>query len=252
MQLSTQLSIENLKRKLNNYITYILWGDNDDYYQGLIENIKLSKLFYKDWKILLLVANDFKKPIPKENNLEIIKFKPIFFKNQHSWLNILYRLLPISMPIDYLIFRDLDSRLSLKEFYAVEEWVNSGKTLHIMYDFIDHYRFPIACGMFGLKGGCIPNIKEIICNWHDERKLLNFNYKKYAVDEIFAKEVIYPIFQDDYFCHGLGQNAIGLKENPFPYQENIRIGQAYKKNNTLAHYNKVINFGFRKNNVQSK
>jgi hypothetical protein len=50
---------------------------------------------------------------------------------------------------DRVIFRDADSRLTVKERNAVNEWVASKKPLHLMRDHPFH-KYPILGGMFGV------------------------------------------------------------------------------------------------------
>ena len=50
--------------------------------------------------------------------------------------------------VDVMISRDTDSRLNLREKFAVEEWLESDKGFHIMRDH-PHHGYPVLGGMWG-------------------------------------------------------------------------------------------------------
>ena len=51
--------------------------------------------------------------------------------------------------MDHFIIRDADSRLSRRDFCAVEEWLKSGKMFHVLRDHPSHSNFPISGGLWG-------------------------------------------------------------------------------------------------------
>lgn len=100
---------------------------------------------------------------------------------------------------EFVIFRDTDSRISNREKYAVLEWIESGKTLHIMRDHPYHYcpfgsvPLSILAGMWGIKGNKVNMLDEI----------KNFNLstdKTYGNDQTFLN-LIHNKFIDDKCTH---------------------------------------------------
>ena len=62
-----------------------------------------------------------------------------------------WRFLPTLDPqVDFFMSRDLDSLIFEREYSAVEEWLKSSKSLHIMRDHPLH-KTAILGGMWGLK-----------------------------------------------------------------------------------------------------
>ena len=51
--------------------------------------------------------------------------------------------------VDLLLSRDLDSLISDRERSAVEEWISSGETTHVMRDNVHHWT-PMLGGMWGM------------------------------------------------------------------------------------------------------
>jgi hypothetical protein len=48
--------------------------------------------------------------------------------------------------VDRYIIRDADSRLNMREKLAIDEWIASGKKIHILRDHPNHGDFPISGG----------------------------------------------------------------------------------------------------------
>jgi hypothetical protein len=111
-----------------------------------------------------------------------------------------WRFLASDIPnCEYVIFRDSDSRLSQREYLAVVEWIESGKTLHVMRDHPYHRipcgndRLGILGGMWGIKGNVLPITKMI-------NKYPKSKEHKYGNDQTFLKEVFF-VFEDDRLTH---------------------------------------------------
>jgi hypothetical protein len=126
---------------------------------------------------------------------------------------------------EYAIFRDGDSRLSIREKMAVDEWIESGKTIHVMRDHPAH-QIPygnnglgILGGMWGIKGNTIP-MKDSIENFSKNKTM------GYGIDQTFLK-TIYNVFENDRCTHD-----DFFEKKPFPIKrENGRfIGERMNVN----------------------
>ncbi len=111
-----------------------------------------------------------------------------------------WRFLAENLPDSELsIFRDSDSRITIREKLAVDEWINSGKSLHVMRDHPAHgipygnISLGILGGMWGIKSKKIP-LSDMIFKFNENRDL------KYGSDQTFLK-VVYDIFIDDKITH---------------------------------------------------
>jgi hypothetical protein len=100
---------------------------------------------------------------------------------------------------EYSVFRDCDSRITIIEKMAVDEWKNSGKSLHVMRDHPNHGipygndRLGILGGMWGIKSESV-NLVEMI------NQFSKSNEHKYGNDQTFLKDV-YTIFENDRTTH---------------------------------------------------
>jgi hypothetical protein len=107
--------------------------------------------------------------------------------------------------VERFLIRDCDSRLNARESAAVDAWLGSGLSFHVMRDSI-HHKTRMLGGMWGGVGGILKDIEALIDGWG-----------KYAVqgdNDRFVSEVIYPIIANDYICHDSWGHFADAK--PFP------------------------------------
>lgn len=204
-------------------ISFSLWGDNPKYTIGAVENAKLTNLIYPDWTSRFYCGKSVPKNIidklKNEKNCEVINMN-----DEGDWTGMFWRFYPASdNDVDITIVRDCDSRLNMREKYAVEEWLNSDKGFHIMRDHPAHGT-EILGGMWGSKKGVIINMKELI----DEYVKGNF----WQVDQNFLREKVYPLIRldslvhDEYFEH---------KPFPKPRENKTFVGQAFNENDFMLY-----------------
>jgi len=179
------------------YISFSLWGDNPIYNVGIIKNAELMDEYYPDWKMVVYYDNT----VPSKT-IELLNERNVITKDMSGTLiyGMFWRFFALEIPdCEFAIFRDADSRISLRESLAVKEWIESGKTLHVMRDH-PYHKIPagnnqlgILGGMWGIKNGVIP-ITEMINNYHKSKE------HTYGNDQTFLKN-IYNILINDRFTH---------------------------------------------------
>ena len=139
--------------------------------------------------------------------------------------------------VEFMISRDCDSRLSLREKEAVDEWIASGKSFHTMHDH-PHHSVPILGGMFGIK--CRNVFALDISNWAHEW-FIN-HQERWQVDQDFLTQVVWPIVRnntmnhDQFFSHLWG----GI---PFPKSRSGLefVGQVFDENEvTVAEHQNML------------
>lgn len=121
---------------------------------GLRQNIKAAKLVYPDWILRLYVINvssAFIDDMAKEETVEIVECVPAGTKAKQ----MLWRFFAYDDPkVARFLSRDLDSRLTFREMFAVHEWMGSGLGFHAIRDHQYHV-IPIMGGMFGMRRGVL-------------------------------------------------------------------------------------------------
>ena len=117
------------------YISYSLWGENDLYNIGMVKNAQQVPEIYSGWQMIVYHDNT----VPKEtlHILEDLNVKLINVDGHTHGMFWRFFVADLS-DCEYAIFRDGDSRLSIREKMAVDEWIESGKTIHVMRDHPAH------------------------------------------------------------------------------------------------------------------
>ena len=188
-------------------IAFSLFGDNPIYTIGAIKNAELKQTFFADWQMNVY----YNKTVPKEIIKELSEFKNVktFSTAQDmGFVNTMWRFLPAAnTEAEFFISRDLDSRISKRGEVAVEQWMKSGLEYHIIRDHPVGHGWPMNAGMWGCKGGTIPNMRHLIKNYIKDK-----NFTNKSLDQWFLKDVIHPmaikslLLHDEYYNYeGIGQ-----------------------------------------------
>ena len=186
-------------------IAFSLWGNEKIYTIGAIRNAELGPTIYPGWICRFYI--DFAS-VPKDIilvlrslNCEIVAMSPGDFRST------LWRFVPASDPdVEIMLSRDTDSRLTLREKIAVDEWLASGKNFHIIRDHPEHM-YTILAGMWGCHCNILRDMVSLIGNWKLENRR--------QIDQEFLANVIYPRIRDDCFVHD--------EFHIFPHEEVHRI-----------------------------
>jgi hypothetical protein len=189
-------------------ISFSLYGDNPIYTIGCIKNAILKKTLFPEWEMWVYYNDTVPENILfelKELNVNLINTNEF-----NGFFGSLWRFRPINNEnVEFFISRDCDSRLSERDKVAVDEWIDSGKSFHILREHpIGHY-WPMNAGMWGAKGNSILNIKESI----DSYLLENPMFYDKSIDQIYLMNVIYPIAVKDLFLHDEYYNYEGFGTN---------------------------------------
>jgi hypothetical protein len=132
-----------------------------------------------------------------------------------------WRFLPFFNIEGYVLSRDADSRLSIREKKAVDEWIYSGKTFNVIRDHPKHTDFPMLAGMWGAKTPLNNTLLE---------KFEKYKHKNYYIaDQEFLANEIWPVAKNDVFLHDLNIDG-WFKQSRQSIGQDF-IGQGYDENN---------------------
>jgi len=187
-------------------ISFCLYGIKLTYLVGMEENIKLAKEHFPDWTVYIY----YNKTVPSEK-IDLYKTmgaKTILCENVgenlSNWEGMFWRFLPLDdSTVDAWLSRDADSRLSAREAGFVNQWLDSGKSFHIIRDHRCHMHF-IMGGIFGV------NNRIFLPKYRDKVKpipeIIQENYKyykerNYNVDQLFLNNFIWNLIENDHMAH---------------------------------------------------
>jgi hypothetical protein len=135
-------------------ISFCLWGNNPTYNIDAIRNAEDALILYPDFECWFYIDKNtvphetIEKLILLSNTKIILKDEDI--TNEYS-TPMMWRFEPIDDPeVEIIMSRDTDTRFTQREKLAVNEWLSTNKTFHIMRDH-PHHNFCILGGMFGTK-----------------------------------------------------------------------------------------------------
>jgi hypothetical protein len=222
-------------------ISFSLWGDKAKYTIGAIRNAGLAPIVYPGWECWYYISTH--EIVPTEYPMKGLTF-PSYWKTltsvgdhvkvkwidrQPDWRMMFDRFLPAADPeVEVMISRDCDSRLSLREKAAVDEWLESDKGWHAMRDH-PYHSVPMLGGMWGVKQGAITpdKFRMMIRTWNQQDRL--------QTDQEFLAQEVWPRYRNDFMVHDDGfythhWPCHGNKLFPKPRSGLEFVGQVFDEN----------------------
>ena len=184
-------------------IAYSLFGNNPRYTINMIINIELAVTLYPDWRVWVYYDNT----VPQKILNKIKSYSNADLKDgnesmgivsdtsSYSWRRLMWRFCSYDdEQVEYSIFRDADSYVSQREKDAVDQWISTKKSLHIMREVYPGHNSQIMAGMWGLrKNNKIDSLKTMCMNYTAS--------SNYAMDQSFLNGIVYPIYYKDMVVH---------------------------------------------------
>jgi hypothetical protein len=175
-------------------ISYSLYGSGAKYMIGALENLSIAKEIYVGWEVVFYLG----RSVPTEVKLKLLLAgaKVIEIDAPENSSAMLWRWLPfLEEKNEVVVVRDCDSRLSIREYHAVEEWLASGYSLHIMRDHPLHTAFIMG----GMWGGRVRRIAPLL-SFLKNPDVFN-DARAYGDDQILLERLLYKPLYKDAFCH---------------------------------------------------
>ncbi|XP_023348814.1 uncharacterized protein LOC111717550, partial [Eurytemora carolleeae] len=127
-----------LRGRHQKIISYCFFGNlKSVYYDGIQDNLKSLDKYYPGW-IMRLYLDPTKLDNNASNNLctlscdtnrmDVCSVKSLGpYGDISGKFGMVWRFLPMADPfVDFMVSRDLDSRFSVREKSAVDDWISSG------------------------------------------------------------------------------------------------------------------------------
>jgi hypothetical protein len=188
-------------------INFSIYGENPKYLEGMLKNIELAKTVYPDWMVYIYYNNTV--PLFVLDSYKTHDNVKLIDMSNENLPGMVWRFFPNDS--DIFIVRDADSRLFDREKLAVDEWLETDKTLHILRDH-PHHGHPILGGMWGLRVRENFDITKSINDYFSGKDHGLFDR---MLDMNFLKEEIYQRYQTDSVVHD-SVFDIDSHSRPFP------------------------------------
>lgn len=202
--------------------------DANSYLRGFLFNIRLAKLLYPDWTIILHLDAETKLKHPIIQDLVADRQIKITICNAAPLTKaMLWRMKPVfEMGSDgfhiyeAVICRDLDSPLTYKERLCVQQWLDHGKAAHAITDSVSHDQ-PMMGGMIGF----LPKNFTQYTGYNDFENMCSggWPFENKGTDQHLLAQKIYPAFADkgrdsitQHYLLGYGQTWLSDWHNTVP------------------------------------
>jgi hypothetical protein len=172
-------------------ISFSLFGNNLKYYLGILDNIALANEHYPNCDIIIYFEDTSYFNLVELESFDHIRIEKMGQSKHMSGMFWRFHSIEHSL-YDFFLFRDADSRITLRESSMVNEWLNSGKNLHIIRDHPMH-NAPILGGMWGIRKDLQNKLQHA---------LLSYNPRGYyGEDQEFIWKHVYKMNRKNRFIH---------------------------------------------------
>lgn len=238
-------------------VTFSLFGDAELYCKGAVENARLAKEIYPDWIARFYIASD----VPKKyiEQIESYGAQVVMRKRKNAYDGLHWRFRPLmESEVEAWVSRDCDSRLNWREKAAVEEWLRSDKSLHVMRDAHNH-TYPIMAGMFGVRNTLFhsrygkinlvgPSLNADFVKHAGWKLVTDYNTFKIYIrlllnaylknensgtregDQTLLQQTVWNMAIHDHLCHDHWNNTLPAgwpttqPEDSFPWEQAFGVG----------------------------
>lgn len=186
-------------------MSFSLWGAGVIYNVGAIRNAEIAKEIFSDWICRFHINSVPKETIEKLSlfdNVEIVDIQSGSWKKYGRRAggaqpenSIFWKFYPyFDEDVGVIIGRDPDSRPSLREKIAIDEWLESDKQFHIMRDHPGHCTgTPILGAMWGMKTSISLDLQKLMDEYENSQWPM--------IDQWFLMKSIYPLVKNCSMIH---------------------------------------------------
>lgn len=149
---------------------------------------------------------------------------------------------------DYVLSRDVDSRPSEREYYAIDEWLRGKLPFHVIRDHPFH-GVPILAGLFGAKKEILPLVHDLLPaqppeDWYqtvvracNHLKVAYTSNDFYQVDQWWLRLRLYPHLRNQVMAHDafFGFERKRFRRELPPRENNSFVAECHTETEELRH-----------------
>lgn len=197
-------------------ISASVFGSDPLYLLGAERLVHEAKHFYPDFVVRLYVGES----IPAER---VLRFRDagaqvVQVQGDEGYAGTFWRFAALSDPeIEIALFRDVDSVPTEREVAAVNQWLDEGRTFHIMRDHPRHHVFMLA-GMWGARTSGAQWVADQLADFEMRAPL--------GADQYFLRKCVYRRAVRDAVVHdSIFSVERGRKRFPTIRQDGEYVGE---------------------------
>ena len=196
-------------------ISYSLWGKNDVYNYGALENSLLAKKIFPDFMVKIFhddtCNNEILKKISELDNVILINLtnnERLKKMNKMMW-----RFIPaFDKDTEIYLCRDLDSYLNDRDKQLVNEWLNTNYDFHIIRDHPKHTNEIMGCG-WGCRNSILNKFENEFYSYDKIPEKISNRPTGFNMDQLFLREIIYPNIIKKSLIHSISSHLIMKDED---------------------------------------
>lgn len=192
-----------------NVIAYSLWGRQPTYLRGALDNLLAAPTLYPGWQVRIYLDDSVPadwQALLRELGADL-RLQPA---GQITRQKLCWRFHVANDPgVHRFLVRDIDSVLTARERAAVDAWIASGRSFHVMRDWWTHTDLMLA-GMWGGLAGRLPSIAELLATYRPAAM------ETPNVDQWFLRDRVWPLLRDDCLVHDRCFRMAGAQPWPTP------------------------------------
>ncbi|MNJ97631.1 hypothetical protein D3C87_153840 [compost metagenome] len=221
-------------------ISFSLYGQNEKYLVGALENVSLAKRFFPDFHCYFF----YDKSVPQTYIQQLQANENVRLLNMDSSdiPPMMWRFTAIELPeVHLMLSRDTDSRLNYREKTIIDAWEKESTSFLMIKDHPGSHVYPFLMGgLWGVKNRNQLNISILIREWLIGQK--EKDTKAWGADQNFLMDKIYPLcinnisYYDDY---NLNEVHYCQKIN-YPRENWHFIGEIFNEKNQRDYHWKAL------------
>jgi tetratricopeptide (TPR) repeat protein len=188
-----------------NVIAFSLWGSKPIYCYGAMINLVLSRSAYPGWTCRYYVDASVPRQCAaylRDNGAEVFSIEDEY-PNSGQFQRFLVM---NDRTVGRFLIRDCDARLSAEEAKLVQEWIDSGRSFHVIRDHILHN----ALMMAGLWGGRTDSGIDVVALIR--RYFPNGPTAIYGDDQRMLGSMLWPLIRSHCLVHDRHYCLPGVRE----------------------------------------
>jgi tetratricopeptide (TPR) repeat protein len=175
-------------------IAFSLWGRQPTYLHGALDNLLAAPRLYPGWQVRIYLDDSVPpdwQALLRELGADL-RLQPA---GQITRQKLCWRFQVANDPgVHRFLVRDIDSVLTARERAAVDAWIASGRSFHIMRDWWTHTDLMLA-GMWGGIAGRLPALDALLATYRPAAM------ETPNVDQWFLRDRVWPLLRDDCLVH---------------------------------------------------
>lgn len=209
-------------------ISFSLYGKNPKYIEGALSSVLLYQNFYQNWDLHYYVGSSV--PILAIEKLVSLGCYVHTMTLPEDASAMLWRwFITFNHNYNYAIIRDCDSLPSLREVNAVDEWIASGKPLHILRDHPFHVAY-IMGGMWG----CIPRVVSPYLYFINNETYFYNTQAIYGFDQFLLEKNLFIPLRFKSYTHDSCTWLSFRSKSLAPYSSDYSfIGESLERNSSM-------------------